>query len=130
MTVQRGPGRPSNYSADIAATICDRLADGESLRSICASEGMPDKATVLRWIGRHAEFRDEYALAHEEQAEQLLADAVRIADDSSRDYVKKTGADGKVTWVVDYENIRRDRLRINTRFRIAALLAPKKYGNR
>jgi hypothetical protein len=40
------------------------------------------------------------------QAEQLLADAVRIADDSSRDYVKKTGADGKVTWVVDYENIR------------------------
>ena len=130
MKVQRKRGRPSNYSADIAATICDRLADGESLRSICASEGMPDKATVLRWIGRHAEFRDEYALAHEEQAEQLLADAVRIADDSSRDYVKKTGADGKVTWVVDYENIRRDRLRINTRFWIAALLAPKKYGSR
>jgi hypothetical protein len=130
MKVQRKRGRRSDYSADIAATICDRLADGESLRSICASEGMPHKATVLRWIGRHAEFRDEYALAHEEQAEQLLADAVRIADDSSRDYVKKTGADGKVTWVVDYENIRRDRLRINTRFRIAALLAPKKYGNR
>jgi hypothetical protein len=26
-------GRPSDYSAEIADTICDRLADGESLKA-------------------------------------------------------------------------------------------------
>jgi hypothetical protein len=30
---------------------------------------------------------------------------LEIADDSSRDYVQKTGADGKVTWVEDKEHI-------------------------
>jgi hypothetical protein len=32
-----------------------------------------------------------------------LEEILEIADDSSRNYVKKTGADGKVTWVVDRE---------------------------
>jgi hypothetical protein len=49
MTDQRKRGRPSDYTDDIATAICDRLAKGESLRAICATEGMPDKATVLRW---------------------------------------------------------------------------------
>jgi len=91
---------------------------------------MPDKATVLRWIGRHKEFRDWYALAREEQADDLLEEILEIADDSSRDYLKKTGADGKVTWVEDREHIASCALRIKTRFRIVALLAPRKYGNR
>jgi hypothetical protein len=128
MTVQRKRGRPSDYNADIAMTICDRLAEGESLRSICASEGMPDKATVFRWIGRHKGFRDQYAWAREAQADDILAEIMEIADDSSRDYVKETGADGKVVWVEDHEHIARCRLRINALFRIVALMVPKKYG--
>jgi hypothetical protein len=130
MTEQRGPGRPSSYNADIATTICDRLADGESLRAICASAGMPDKATVLRWIGRHEEFREQYALAREEQTDDILKGVIEIADDSSGDYVEKTLPDRKVVMVLNEENIRRARLRINARFKTAALLAPKKYGKR
>jgi hypothetical protein len=42
-TVQPKGGRPSDYCAEIAMTICDRLADGESLRAICADAEMPDK---------------------------------------------------------------------------------------
>jgi hypothetical protein len=130
MTDQRKRGRPSDYSADIALSICDRLAEGESLRAICASAGMPDKATVFRWISRHTEFRDRYAWAREAQADDILEEIHEIADDSSGDYVQKTGADGKVVWVEDPENIARCRLRINTLFRIVALMAPKKYGKR
>jgi hypothetical protein len=130
MTEQRGPGRPSDYNEDIATTICDRLADGESLRAICASAGMPNKATVLRWIGRHEEFREQYAWAREEQADDILKEVIGIADDSSGDYVEKTLPDGKVVMALNEENIRRARLRINTRFKTAALLAPKKYGKR
>jgi hypothetical protein len=33
-------GRPSRYSAQVAMSICDRPADGESLRAICSDAGM------------------------------------------------------------------------------------------
>jgi hypothetical protein len=61
MIVQRKRGRPSAYCAEIAMTICDRLADGESLRAICADPGMPHKATIFRWLGRHEDFSPNHA---------------------------------------------------------------------
>jgi hypothetical protein len=125
MTDQRKRGRPSDYTDDIATAICDRLAEGESLRAICATEGMPDKATVLRWIGRHKEFRDQYAWAREAQADDILEEILEIAKE-----VKKTDAQGKVTWVVDKEHIARCSLRIDALRGIVGLLAPKKYGIR
>jgi hypothetical protein len=60
---------------------------------------MPAKATVFRWLASNRKFRRSYALARECQAEDFACEILEIADDSSRDYVKKTGADGKVTWV-------------------------------
>jgi hypothetical protein len=66
---------------------------------------MPAKATVFRWLASNPEFRRSYALARECQAEDFAYEILEIADDSSRDYVKKTGVDGKVTWVFDKENI-------------------------
>jgi hypothetical protein len=65
---QHKRGRPSHYSAEIADTICDRLAGGESLRGICADAGIPDRATVSRWLGRYEEFRDLYGSARECQS--------------------------------------------------------------
>jgi hypothetical protein len=56
------------YSAEVARTICHRLADGESLRAICSDARMPGGATVYHWIAGHKEFRDWYTLAHEFQA--------------------------------------------------------------
>jgi hypothetical protein len=122
-------GRPSDYSAEIADTICNRLAGGESLRAICADDGMPDRATVSRWLARYEEFRGLYWFARECQAECLVDEILEIARDSSRDYVKKVGVDGKVTWVADREHIVRCGLRIDTLKWTAARMAPRKYGN-
>jgi hypothetical protein len=126
---QHKRGRPSHYSAEIANTIGDRLAGGESLRVICADAGMPDRTTVSRWLARYEEFRDQYAFAREWQTECLVDKILEIARDSSGDYVEKRLPDGKVVRVVDHENIARDRLRINTLKWIAARMAPRKYGN-
>src|ERR1700716_2841272 len=104
-------GRPSDYSAEIGMTICCRLIDGESLRAICADSSMPDKATVLRWIGRHTEFRDQYVHAREFQADCLVEDALEIADS------------------MDNDNIAVVRHRIRIRQWVAARMAPRKYGN-
>jgi hypothetical protein len=76
-------GRPSDYSVEIADTICNRLAGGESLRAICANDGMPDRATVSRWLARYEEFRDQYAFARECQADRLVDRILEIARDST-----------------------------------------------
>ena len=58
----RKPGRPTLYSDELAATICRRLAEGESLRKICANPTMPDKSTVLSWLfdGIHDKFSENF----------------------------------------------------------------------
>ncbi|WP_409517273.1 hypothetical protein [Diaphorobacter sp.] len=48
----------------MAERICERLADGESLRSICLGEKMPSKTTVFRWLRQFDSFRDQYLRQH------------------------------------------------------------------
>ncbi len=121
-------GRPSLYTDALAAEICRRLAEGETLRSVCRDEAMPDKATVLRWLAdkAKADFRAQYTYAREMQADALFDEALVIADDASGDWV--VGQDGKKT--LDHENIQRSRLRVDTRKWAAGKLAPKKYGDK
>ena len=127
---QPNRGRPSEYSDKIAEAICERLLNGESLRAICADPAMPARATVFRWLARNQEFRRSYAFARQCHAEDFAFESLAmIADDSSRDYVKTTGADGKVTLLFDKENFARQRLRIKARKMILARMAPRKYGN-
>ena len=127
---QPNRGRPSEYSDKIAEAICERLLNGESLRAICADPAMPARATVFRWLARNQEFRRSYAFARQCHAEDFAFESLAmIADDSSRDYVKTTGADGKVTLLFDKENFARQRLRIKARKMILARMAPRKYRN-
>ena len=109
-------GRPSTYSESIADAICERLAEGESLRAICSDDAMPCKAAVFRWLSEWPEFADQYARAREEQAETLADELVAIADGHG-------GEDSAVLTA-------RDRLRVDARKWVASKLKPKKYGDR
>jgi len=123
-------GRPTSYNDKIAEKICSLIAEGNSLRSICKRNEMPDKATVMRWLGVHREFSDQYARAREAQADKLFEECLEIADDTSGDYIKKKNDDGSTFWAVDHEHIQRSKLRIDTRKWMAGKLAPKKYGEK
>jgi hypothetical protein len=121
----------TTFSQEIADTICERIADGESLRSICLDEDMPNKATVFRWLARHPEFCDQYARARETQADALFDDILDIADDGSNDWMKRKDADGSVNgWRENGEALRRSVLRVDARKWMAAKLQPKKYGDK
>lgn len=127
------PGRPTNYSADLVDLICERIADGESLRSICKDETMPAKSTVFGWLAipDHEEFRTKYALAREAQTEALVDEMTEIADDGSNDWMERKDAEGAVIgWQENGEALRRSALRISTRQWIAEKLKPKKYGSK
>ncbi|WEA60962.1 terminase small subunit protein [Rhizobium sp. BJ04] len=113
-------GRPSKFTQALAEKICERIADRESLRSICRDEEMPAKSTVLSWLADEgkAAFRARYALARE-----------ILADDRSNDWIEKKNAAGETTgWQENGEAIRRSQLRIATRQWVAEKLKPKKYG--
>ncbi len=125
---RRGRGRPTRYTPEVAADICTRLAEGESLRSICDDAAIPARSTVLGWLfdGEHEEFIDQYACAREAQAEGRADEIVDIADDVLSDFT--TDKDGKVT--VNHDHIQRSRLRVDARKWIAAKLLPKRYGDK
>lgn len=103
-------GRPSIYSQELAATICDRLIHGEGLRAICRDDAMPSISTVIDWIKNKDDFSAQYAKARELQAELLLDEILEIADDSSQDTIDT--ANGKIA---NTEFIARSRLRVDTR---------------
>lgn len=65
----KGPGRPTDYSPELADLICARLADGKSLRRLCLPEDMPDRESVRQWLIKYPEFSAKYAQAREDQAE-------------------------------------------------------------
>lgn len=67
-TTRKG-GRPSSYTPELAAKICEMIADGKSEREICRIEGMPSASTLWRWKEEHPEFRNRSARARQESAD-------------------------------------------------------------
>ena len=101
-------GRPTKYGKAITGKICTRLAEGESLRSICNDDGIPVMSTVMLWLTKHEDFSEQYTRARTAQA-QVHAD--------------------EITYIADHEeNIDRARIRIDARKWAAARMEPKKYG--
>lgn len=112
-------GRPSDFTPEIANEICERLAEGESLRTICLDDDFPDRTTVRRWLAKGATkdapedlvaFRLQYAHARECQAETY---AEKIVDDAMNATDAAIG-----------------RLRMDALKWAASKLAPKKYGDK
>ena len=76
-------GRPSTYSAKLAAEICAYIAEHKTLRDALKQPGMPSEATAYRWLAERQEFREMYARASE-QGDELDAERMReIAFDQS-----------------------------------------------
>jgi hypothetical protein len=118
-------GRKTEYKQETADAICERIASGESLRSICRDDDMPVLSTVFKWLSQQQLFADQYTRAREEQAEALADEIIDIADESYNDYdVKENGS-----LVVNNEAIQRSKLRVEARKWVASKLKPKKYGD-
>lgn len=101
-----GPGRPSDYTQEIADYICSKLAEGMSLRAICRSEdsglNLPDESTVRQWVVDDREgFYPQYTRAREIgldcRADAAIEDAKaakdaalgRLSFDAERWYLSK-----------------------------------------
>lgn len=72
-------GRPGSISQQIAEQICERLAHGETLISICADPDMPGSSSVYRLIEANEKFREQYRRARELQAHYHADQVTEIA---------------------------------------------------
>lgn len=111
---KRKLGRPTDYTKDMADKICEKIANGRSLRSICAEDGMPPMKTIYRWLEANEEFRHQYARAREKQADYFAEEIIEIADSAEAESAAVSKA----------------KLQIDARKWAASKIAPKKYGNK
>lgn len=124
-------GRPSDFTPDIADAICERLSDGESLRTICMDEEFPNRSTVFRWLGVNEGFRDQYAHARNLQAEKLADEMFDIADDGTNDWMERSNSEGEpLPPTLNSEAVQRSKLRVDTRKWYLSKVLPKKYGDK
>ena len=115
-------GRPSTYNQAIADEICERLAAGESLRSICRDEHMPPDQTVRNWVVYdESGFAVQYTRARDTGLDVMAEQVLEISDE--RPNTLDNGA-------TDNGDIAHKRLRFDARRWYLSKLAPKRYGDR
>ncbi|MFQ5509925.1 MAG: hypothetical protein ACE5FN_11415 [Leptospirillia bacterium] len=103
--------KPVRYGARVTETICERLAAGESLVSICTDPAMPGYASVMRWLERYPAFRARYTAARTRQAHALADEVLGVLRDDALAPADKQARIKGLTWM-------------------AAKLHPVKYGER
>lgn len=105
-------GRPTTFTQKLGDAICLRIAEGESLRSICNEDGMPSASTVFLWLLDEEDpqkkiFSEHYATARASQAEQMFEELLEIADESKEIIVGDDKSDGA--------RVQANKLRVDTR---------------
>jgi len=70
------------FTQELFDTICDRIANGQSLVSILESLGSPSYSTFMRWLESDTgDLRDRYARAREAQGDYSFDQVGAIAAD-------------------------------------------------
>lgn len=111
-------------SPENALLICERLAEGHTLREIARELGCTAGAICI-WAADDERFAKQYARAMEARMDQMAAEIEEIADDGSNDWMEREGHT-----VLNGEHVQRSRLRIDTRKWLMSKMVPKKYGDR
>lgn len=112
-----------DYSQELADAICELVASGNSIRTICSAENMPAMSSIFKWLRMHSIFAEQYARAKEAQVDAMGEELLDIADDTSNDVSGELGMPNGVA-------VQRAKLRTDTRKWLMGKLQPKKYGDK
>lgn len=114
------------FSAELLATILDRVAGGEPLSKVCNSPDMPTRKAFLEWVAKDPSIREQYEFAMQMRADLYADEIISIADDGLND----TYLDDEGNARTNADVVARSKLRVDARKWYASKLAPKKYGER
>jgi hypothetical protein len=127
-------GRPSKYTPELAAEICERLSTGETMRQICRDEHMPHWTQVYEWLSRDDSLSLRVARAREAGYDALAEEALEIANTphlgQKKVFSSGAGEDEDSMTVTEEDMLGHRKLQIETRLKLLACWNPKKYGNK
>ena len=116
-------GRPTMYSQELADQICQLIAEGRSLRSVCRDYDVPSIATIFNWFAVNKPFLAQYARACEERTEAQQEILLEIGDEA---IVHAEEANPKAAnAVVSGYKLKADNLKWSM-----SKMKPKKYGDK
>lgn len=111
--------RPTVYTPELGALICEKLAECGSLRRVCADHEMPLERTVRRWYTENEAFASAYARAKEAGIDALVEEALDITDEAPPSNQHGGVDTGHVAWAKNRREYRQW---------LAERMAPKRYG--
>jgi hypothetical protein len=147
---KRPVGRPTDYSPDLAASMCADIA-------FCQELGRPLKvhevcirykisvASFFLWLTKYKEFSEAYAHARDARAEQYFEETVEIADSlptgirwkltdgsivESIEGLDPDLAEGAKQLVLSKEEVMRADLQVRSRQWYLMKLMPHRFGNK
>jgi hypothetical protein len=109
-----GSGRTTTRTAAVVAEILERLERGEAVIQMCRDEHLPTARTVYNWLDEDPNFLSQYQRAREVGFDHIavtMRDTARGLGDSSGD-------------------VARDKLIVDTDFKLLSKWSPKKYGDK
>ena len=122
-------GRPTDYTQELVDEICEKIATGDSMRSVCRCDDMPAMTTLFRWLREKEGFKKQYEIATQERTEAMSEDIIDIADNGTNDWMKTHGKDDE-GYKQNGETLQRSRLRVDVRKWHMSKMKPKKYGDK
>ncbi len=120
---KRPIGRPTIYTSDLAAKLCNEIAKGKSLRKVCLAEDMPDITTVFDWLRIHKEFIQQYARATDERTEAHQELILDLGDEAIALSQELKGPQANAA--VQAVKLKADNLKW-----VMSKMKPKKYGDK
>lgn len=107
----------SKYTPELADEICERLANGETLRGICRDSHMPSWFTIYNWVDSDSDFASRFARARQTGCDAVLDEVMCLADTPLKPNDRA-------------DIVAQRRMQIDTRFKFIARVNPAKYGDR
>ena len=116
-------GRPTDYTVELAEKICERIAQGNSMRKVCRDDDMPAISSVFSWFRVHPEFAEQYARACSERSEAHHEGLMDLGDEALElaQYVDPKASNA----VVQAVKLKADNLKWSM-----SKMQPKKYGEK
>jgi len=111
----------------VMTDVCEHLTEGKSLQEACRIVTDVKSHTILTWVEKYPELRDQYMQARA-RGYQLLADEIIAISDEADVEARYQNEDVKL--VLDATAVARNRLRIDTRKWMLAKMLPKVYGDK
>lgn len=115
---------PSTCTTDLVDAICARLAEGETLASICRTPGYPAARTVRTWALEQDWVAAAIARARDLGADAIAEQAFEILDMPP---AYKTSEGGQS---IDQGDVANRKLQVEGRLKLLAKWNPKRYGDR